>query len=134
MRGGPAVAQGAQRMPQMRVRTHRANRRSGWLAALALCLPGCIQIVPYTQGRGTPFVISGTADIVDRDGPCRVWYGENGLTFHLVQGIRITDEEFARIVTPGTAANLELCVRSDVEFDCQYGTVVEVRRVLEILD
>lgn len=84
--------------------------------------------------RGEPFIISGTADVVDRNGACAVWYGENGVTYHLFQGPRVQNADFDRVTTPGVRSRLEIATRSDLVVTCEYGTIVEVERVLEIME
>ncbi|MBK9129155.1 MAG: hypothetical protein IPM13_15335 [Phycisphaerales bacterium] len=105
--------------------------------SLAL-LASCISVDIPGQGtlfvRGEPFIVQGVAAVQNRGGPCRVWIGDNGLTYELYQGLRLTNEEFDRIVQPGARSRLELATRSDLTTACGLGTVVEVQRVLEIID
>lgn len=106
--------------------------------ALALCgailLAGCLSNQNVLFVKGEPFIISGTAATVNRTGPCLVWYGENGFTYQLFQGARVANEDFDRVTTPGVTSRLEISTRSDLQVACQVGTIVEVQRVLEIVD
>ena len=81
-----------------------------------------------------PFVLRGTAALADNNGPCLIWIGENGITYHLFQSPHLDNELFDRITTPGTASRLHLSVREDLEVDCRMGTIVEVQEVLEIVE
>ena len=83
---------------------------------------------------GSPFVVSGTSTLVDNNGPCLVWIGENGITYHLFQGSTVENETFDRISTPGVTSRLLLSKRTDLEVSCLMGTIVEVEDVLEILE
>jgi hypothetical protein len=60
--------------------------------------------------------------------------GENGTTYHLFQGADVSSEDFDRVTVPGTISRLVIAPRDDLEVAWQTGTIVEVRRVLEILD
>ena len=64
--------------------------------------------------------------MIDQDGPCLVWLGDNGETFHLFQDPRIANDDFDRVTTPGVASRLELSVRTDLFVACEVGTIVEV--------
>lgn len=114
------------------------------LRTLTLALPlllsttGCFEFtfpseVDLLPG-GNPFVISGTAAILDQDGPCLVWIGDNGVTYHLFQDPSVSNDDFDRITTPGVRARLEIMTRNDLVVSCPIGTIVEVQRVLEIVD
>ena len=103
-----------------------------------VALAGCIEVtIPGGDTlfvTGTSFVVRGTAAVVDNDGPCLAWYGENGVTYHLFQTTRISNEDFDRIVTPGTTSRLEIATRGDLQLDCRIGTIAEVHSILEIID
>ena len=82
---------------------------------------------------GTPFVLSGTAAVVTRDGvPCRIWEGENGETYHLFQGTTLDNDAYDQVIEPGVTSRLIIVKRTDLTLDCQYGVIAEVRDVLEI--
>jgi len=83
---------------------------------------------------GSPFVVSGTASLIDHNGPCLIWNGNNGVTYHLFQGQTVDNESFDRITTPGVTSRLVLSKRADLEVACEIGTIVEVQDVLEIVD
>jgi len=83
---------------------------------------------------GTSFVVSGTAALIDGEGPCLVWIGDNGATYHLFQGVGLANESFDRVTTPGTRSRLQLATRSDLTLDCHVGTIAEVQDVLEIVE
>lgn len=109
------------------------------LACMALLSTACSytftipgQNTLFVKGEG--FVLRGTATILDRGGPCLVWVGENGVTYHLFQGTGVTNEDYDRVATPGVTSRLQLATRSDLEVVCEVGTIVEVERVLEIVD
>lgn len=80
-----------------------------------------------------PFVMKGTAAIIDNGGPCLVWQGENGITYHLLQEVNVDNDAFDQATTPGVTSRLQLRPRNDVPITCQIGTIVEVIRVLEII-
>jgi hypothetical protein len=83
---------------------------------------------------GTSFVVRGTADVFEGNGSCPIWIGENGVIYHLFQNPRVPNEEFDRVITPGTTSRLELAVRTDLVVTCQVGTIAEVEDILEIPD
>lgn len=82
--------------------------------------------------RGEPFIMRGTAATINVGGPCRVWIGDNGITYHLFQSVRLSSEEFDRVSTPGVTSRLQLATRNDLKVDCQTGDIVEVERVLDV--
>jgi hypothetical protein len=102
----------------------------------ALALPGCIDIsvpvAPTLFPTGTSFVLTGTATVIDNEGPCLVWEGENGVIYHLFQDRRVTNEDFDLVTTPGVTSRLVLATRSDLVVTCQVGTIVEVQSILEV--
>jgi len=108
------------------------------LALVALAVfGGCTVNIPGENvlfAKGEPFILKGTAAVIDRNGPCPVWIGENGVTYHLFQGGRLENADFDRITTPGVTSRLELAVRTDLTVTCQVGTIAEVQRVLEIVE
>jgi hypothetical protein len=108
--------------------------RLGVLLLLTLALGSCTLETPDLFVRGEPYILSGTAAVIDRGGPCPVWLGENGTTYHLFQGGRVANEDFDRVRTPGVTSRLEIATRSDLYVDCQVGTIVEVERILEIVE
>jgi len=83
---------------------------------------------------GSPFVVRGTATVVDNEGPCLAWIGENGVTYHLFQDPRVDNETFDRVTTPGVTSRLQIAVRTDLMLACRIGTIVEVRNVLEVVE
>jgi hypothetical protein len=91
-------------------------------------VPGNEQLFP----RGAPFVVKGTAGLVFSNRPCPVWYGDNGVSYHLFQGQRVDNDEFDLVVTPGVRSRLEIAVRTDIFLDCQVGVIAEVENILEI--
>ncbi|MDD5171021.1 MAG: hypothetical protein PHN75_19550 [Syntrophales bacterium] len=98
---------------------------------------GCSVNLSIPEGllsSGSPFVISGTATLADNNGPCLIWIGENGIIYHLFQGLSVENETFDRITTPGVTSRLLLAERTDLEVTCLMGTIVEVQDVLEIVE
>lgn len=100
--------------------------------------PSCIDlsdenILPV----GTPFVLQGTATVISTDGgPCAVWIGENGVTYHLFQDPLLDNDLFDQVTTSGTTSRLVIATRRDLEVSCQLeteGTIVEVDEILEVL-
>jgi hypothetical protein len=82
---------------------------------------------------GSSFVVKGTAENAPSPfGICNIWRGANGVTYHLFQGTRVDNADFDRVITPGVTSRLEIATRSDLIVDCQQGTIVEVRQILEI--
>lgn len=82
--------------------------------------------------RGTPFVLRGTAAVVDSGGPCLIWRGENGQTYHLFQHPTLDNETFDQITIPGVTSRLVIATRTDLTLDCRTGVIVEVQDVLDI--
>lgn len=127
--------------PERTSRCGGTARRFAW-ALMALCaglLPvaaGCIDLPRLDDifVRGEPFITSGTTVIVERGGPCVTWLGDNGVTYHLFQGLNVVNADFDRILVPGVRSRLVLAPRSDLEVTCRIGRTVEVQAVLEILD
>jgi hypothetical protein len=103
------------------------------VGAAMLASSGCGLLPEDLLTAGTPFVVTGTAAIVDLDGgPCRIWEAENGETYHLYQGTALGNDAFDEIIVPGATSRLIIAHRSDLPLDCQFGTIVEVREVLEV--
>lgn len=104
--------------------------------SFTLLASGCIQ-VPDELGflpTGTPFTIRGTAAIIDNGGPCPVWIGENGITYHLFQDPLLDNAVYDIVTTPGTTSRLVVATRSDLVVTCQVGTIIQVQDVLEIVE
>ncbi len=89
---------------------------------------------PALVPSGNPFVVRGTATLLEDGGPCPAWIGENGVIYHLFQNRRLNNETFDRVTTPGVTSRLELAVRTDLEVACRVGTVAEVLSVLEMVE
>lgn len=105
------------------------------IAVVSALLAGAGGCVEFSVGAaGVPFVVQGTATVIEFRGPCAVWVGDNGLTYHLFQSRFLDNELFDRVTTPGTTSRLVIATRTDLEVSCQTGTIVEVQDVLEILD
>jgi hypothetical protein len=84
---------------------------------------------------GTSFVMRGTAENVPSSGgACNIWRGQNGVVYHLFQGVRVDNADFDRMTTPGVTSRIEVATRTDLVVDCLQGTIVEVRQVLEIVE
>jgi hypothetical protein len=98
---------------------------------------GCTVAIPGSETLfpvGSSFVVKGTTTIVDRDGPCRLWQGENGVTYYLFQDPRVDNEIFDQVTTQGVTSRLEIAERSDLTVTCHNGPVMEVQDVLEIVE
>ena len=114
------------------------SRKIRWLtigSLLPLLAVACTLEIPGQDTlfvRGEPFVMRGTAATIDSSGPCRVWIGDNGITYHLFQSVRLASDEFDRVATPGVTSRLQLATRNDLKVDCQVGDIVEVERVLDV--
>lgn len=129
-------------LPDSSSRIYWATRCATWGAGLVgMTLFGCIDValpeinVPFEVtafGGASTFVITGTASVADQNGPCPVWLGDNGVTYHLFQSPSLANDVFDRIVSVGTTARLVLAVRSDLELTCAFGRTAEVVDVLEI--
>jgi hypothetical protein len=111
----------------------RVTRLLPLLPALALAV-GCNLNTGSLFVRGEPFIISGTAAVRDQHGPCPVWIGENGVTYQLFQGARLDNDEYDRILVPGVTSRLEIATRNDLVAKCDLGTIVEVQRILEVVE
>jgi len=104
------------------------------LAVFGACVDVDIPVEPELFPTGTSFVVSGRAAVINNDGPCPVWIGDNGVTYHLFQDPRVDNEDFDAVTTPGVASRLELAARSDLIVTCQVGTIVEVQDILELVE
>ena len=109
------------------------------VSVLLVVVGGCIDLevnAPDTLlPMGASFVVSGTAAVIDNDGSCLIWTGDNGVTYHLFQDSRLDNELFDRVTTPGTRSRLELARRTDLQVACQTrGVIVEVQDVLEVVE
>lgn len=97
---------------------------------------GCVDIVlPENVSLiniGSPFVMKGSAVLVDDDGPCLAWLGDDGNTYHLIQVQTMENELFDVLIAPGTRSRLVLAKRDDLTVACQMGIVAEVQNVLEV--
>ncbi len=83
---------------------------------------------------GTPFVLKGTTIVLDNNGPCLAWIGDNGITYHLFQTPSVDNAAYDRVTTPGVTSRLQLATRDDLQVTCQVGTIVEVLSVLEVVN
>ena len=114
------------------------KRTMTMMLLLVIGATGCVTVdIPEEVSllpMGSSFVVSGTAALIDHDGPCLVWVGDNGITYHLFQHPRVDNETFDRITTPGVTSRLEIATRDDIPLACQVGTIVEVQDVLEIVE
>lgn len=99
-------------------------------SCINVALPEEISLLP----RETSFVLRGTSAIVDEGGPCLVWFGDNGLTYHLFQSARIDNATYDRVVTPGVTSRLEVAKRNDLHVACEMGSILEVQNVMEIAE
>ena len=113
--------------------------RQGLLVAgliLVIGTAGCINFPEelLLGSTGDPFILKGTAAVVENGGPCLVWIGDNGVAYHLFQGPAVENDAFDQATTPGVTSRLQIAVRTDIPISCQIGTVVEVHDVLEIED
>jgi hypothetical protein len=104
------------------------------LASLAACRDLIINAPDSLIPVGTPFVLSGTAEVIDDDGPCLVWLGENGIVYHLFQKPTLESDLFDKITSPGVTSRLEVQERTDIDVACQQGPVLEVQDVLEVIE
>ena len=104
------------------------------LAVAAGCTVSFDLLPDSLVSAGTPFVVRGTAAVVDSNGACLIWIGENGVTYHLFQDPRVENETFDRVITPGVTSRLQIAIRTDLVLACQIGTIAEVRNVLEIVE
>lgn len=116
--------------------------RAGVLILTALT-GACIDVAPADVdipvdlslfGGDNSFVVRGTAAIADNNGPCPVWFGDNGVAYHLFQSPRLDNDVFDRVTTEGTTSRLVLSLRSDLELDCAFGRTAQVIDVLEIVE
>lgn len=98
---------------------------------------GCAEIVlPENVSLiniGSPFVMKGSAVLLDDDGPCLAWLGDDGNTYHLIQVQTMENELFDELIAPGTRSRLVLAKRNDLTVACQMGIVAEVQNVLEVI-
>ncbi|HNQ21475.1 MAG TPA: hypothetical protein PKK06_00090 [Phycisphaerae bacterium] len=101
---------------------------------VGISLAGCINFPSEVMlgTGGSPFIVKGTAALINNDGPCLVWLAENGVTYHLFQGTQVDNASFDQVTTPGVTSRLQIATRTDIPVACQIGTVAEVYDVLEI--
>lgn len=108
------------------------------LAVMGGAVVGCADItLPENVSLiniGSPFVMKGSAVLLDDDGPCLAWLGDDGNTYHLIQVQTMENELFDELITPGTRSRLVLAKRNDLTVACQMGIVAEVQNVLEVID
>lgn len=104
------------------------------IAGTVLTAFGCglRQIQSEVLPRGTPFVLRGTAAVVDDGGPCLIWRGDNGETYQLFQHPSLNNDSFDQVIEPGVTSRLVLVTRSDLTIDCEGGVIVEVQDVLDV--
>ena len=110
---------------------HRRTSGAAVLLTTAI-IAGCGPFSMFSSGA--PFIVGGTAAMVENGGPCLVWVGDNGVTYHLFQGLGLDNETFDRITTPGVRSRLQLAVRNDLTVACQMGPTVDVQDVLEVIE
>jgi hypothetical protein len=112
------------------------------IAVLACLLPiglaGCIDfdlnMLDSLFPQGTEYVVGGTSAVIDGDsGPCRVWFGDDGLTYYLFQNKGLENDLFDQVIAPGATARLVISTRSDLDAPCGVDAIVEVQDVLEIV-
>jgi len=108
------------------------------IVALLLAPAACsinAQLPPHNFiTTGSSFVVKGTATILDNNGPCPAWIGDNGITYHLFQTPTVDNALFDHITTPGVTSRLQLATRDDLQVACRVGTIVEVLNVLEAVN
>ncbi len=94
-----------------------------------------VQLLPENLvTTGTPFVIKGTAAVLDNNGPCLAWIGDNGIIYHLFQGPTVENAVFDHLNTPGVTSRLQIATRTDLQVSCQVGTIAQVVSVLEVVN
>ncbi len=94
-----------------------------------------LQLLPENLvSTGTSFVLKGTATVLDSNGPCLAWIGDNGIIYHLFQSPTVENAVFDHITTPGVTSRLQIATRTDLQVSCQVGTIVEVLNVLEVVN
>lgn len=111
--------------------------RIPYVIGVAILATGCIDLAETQQSllpTGTPFVVSGVATVINLEGPCPVWIGDNGVTYHLFQDPLLDSDSFDLVNSSGVRSRLVIATRSDLVVACQAGTIVEVQEVLEILE
>jgi len=108
------------------------------VAAVVLSAASCITLDIPSGGSLFPaasFIVSGVMEEVDPERPqCSRFQGDNGTTYHLFQGPRLTNDEFDQLFEEGARVRLEIEIRTDLElFPCAVGKTVEVVEVLEFI-
>jgi len=97
----------------------------------ALC--GCADGGGLFGSDSESLVIRGTMAVAENGGVCPVLLGEDGFTYHLRQGTGLANELFDAATEIGAVSRLVVTVRNDLPVACQFGTVVIVTRVLEVI-
>jgi hypothetical protein len=98
-----------------------------FLTLLAGCLGSATEtLLPV----GTSFVVQGTMTLAN--GNCLTWVGDNGINYHLYQDPLLDSATFDRVTAPGAVSRLVIATRSDLDYPCGTGTVVEVQQVLQV--
>jgi hypothetical protein len=82
---------------------------------------------------GTSLVIRGTMTVVESNGPCPVFQADDGFSYHLRQGTSLPNELFDAVTQIGAVSRLAVTVRNDLPVACQFGTVVVVTDVGEVI-
>ncbi len=116
-------------------------RRRGWIWLTAISLAAvltasCIDVHLGDGGSLFPepsFIISGTVELDAGEPLCSRFQADNGLTYHLFQGPRLTNDEYDQLFEDGARARLEIEIRDDLVLECEEGELVEVVEVLEFI-
>ena len=82
---------------------------------------------------GGQLIIRGTMTVVENEGVCPVFQADDGFSYHLRQGTNLANDLFDAVTQIGAVSRLSVSVRNDLPVACQFGTVVVVVDVLELI-
>lgn len=91
--------------------------------------------IPGIEAPGAaPFLLTGTfRTILTEDAPpCRVWEGDNSITYHLFQNPDLNSDLFDQATSEGARSRLLIQLRGDLEVGCDMGPIAEVLEVREV--
>ncbi|MCP4250180.1 MAG: hypothetical protein GY778_24315 [bacterium] len=108
------------------------------LAAAALAAAACIDLNIPSGDSLFPersFIIGGNMDLDRQRQACSIFQADNGVSYRLFQGPRLTNDEYDQLFEDGSRARLEIEVRDELSLlGCDLSAVtVEVVEVLEFI-
>lgn len=123
-------------MHQNSNRHQRAVRRGGMLGLFILLVSGCINFPTGLFPESNSFIGVGTYQEHSAflANTCPAWIDDYNVVYYLFQGPDVSSEDFDKITTLGVRSRLQLRPRTNLQTSCPQGTVVEVEKVIDILN